>query len=529
MRKLLRLLLFNLGLLGLLLGLVWLTQRPSGVPEPGPTETPISVAQAETPAASVQPESLPLPSPAASAAPVLGMTETPTLISPTAITDVGVVEPTPSDLILDPGDPLYNDAPTQTITLPTLITDVANIRNAHLTFEFAFRNHGPGEVTSLDVYVVVPQSRDNQRISNLEFSAAYTPTVDRYDQQMAHFRFTNLAPGQVARVAWEGDVEIEAKNYNLDPERVTGLDTIPPDLLETYTTNESKYRLDSSIIQRAARSAANGATDPYWIARNVHDFVARRLSYANDGQWDDAETVFLRRTGSCSEYSFLYIALCRANGLPARYVAGTRQRKEGVYVDTLFHRWTEVYLPPYGWVPVDTLHDDRIGGPRYDYFGGISDERFATTVSGGDSEYLGWNYHYGYRYDYGEVQPEVSRTRRFVWEPYPSELRAVPESLAGFAVPGVVDAPVGKLGTVTTNGVYDWSVRSTSSWLRLDKEEGSTPDVMWVLADTTGLELGVYRGEVVLESGPLGSTITVPVELNVVEEIPGMPPEGFGP
>lgn len=529
MRKLLRLILFNLGLLGLLLGLVWLTQRPSGLSDPGMTGTAVVVAQVETPAESGQPESAPLPSPLPSAELLATVTETPSGNSATSIPDIGVVEPTPLDLILDPGDPLYNDAPTQTLTLPALITEVANIRNAHLTFEFVFSNHGPGDVTSLDVYVVVPQSRYNQRISKLEFSAPYTLTVDRYDQQMAHFKFTDLAPGQDARVAWEGDVEIEAKNYNLDPERVTGFDTIPPEILETYTTDEEKYRLDSSVIQRAARLAAEGATSPYWIARNVHDFVARRLSYSNDGQWDDAETVYLRRNGSCSEYSFLFIALCRANGLPARYVAGTRQRKEGVYEDTLFHRWAEVYLPPYGWVPVDALHDDRIGGPRYDYFGGISDERFATTVSGGDSEYLGWNYHYGYRYDYGEERPEVSRKRRFIWEPYPSELRAVPESLSGFAVPGTADAPIGTLGIVTTNGAYDWSVRSTTGWLRLDKEAGSTPDVVGVRADTTGLELGLYRGEVVLESGPLGSIVTVPVELNVVGEVPGASSGGSGP
>jgi hypothetical protein len=529
MRKFLRLVLFNLGLLGLLLGLVWLTQRPSGLSDPGTTGTPVVEAQVETPVEPVQPETTPLPSPLASAAPLVTVTEMPTESSSTATPDLGIVEPTPADLILDPGDPLYNDAPTQTLTLPALITEVANIRHAHLTFEFVFSNHGPGDVTSLDVYVVVPQSRYNQHISNLEFSAPYTLTVDRYDQQMAHFRYTDLAPGQDATVAWEGDVEIEAKNYNLDPERVTGFDTIPPEILETYTTDEEKYRLDSSVIQRAARSAARGATNPYWIARNVHDFVARRLSYSNDGQWDDAETVYLRRNGSCSEYSFLFIALCRANGVPARYVAGTRQRKEGVYVDTLFHRWAEIYLPPYGWVPVDALHDDRIGGPRYDYFGGISDERFATTVSSGDSEYLGWNYHYGYRYDYGEERPEVSRKRRFVWEPYPSELRAVPESLAGFAVPGTADAPIGTLGIVTTNGAYDWSVRSASDWLRLDKEEGSTPDVVGVLADTTGLELGLYRGEVMLESRPLGSIVTLPVELNVVDEVPGASSEGSGP
>lgn len=521
MRKALRLILFNLGLLGVLLVLVWITQRPAGPIGTGPTVAPDPATQVAAPAGTEASESALSGSALPPATPLAGETEMPGGDGATAIPGIGVVEPLPVDLILDTGDPLYNDAPTQTVSFPDLNTQVANIRHAHLTFEFAFSNKGPGPVTSLDLYVSIPQSRENQRISDLQFSVPFTLTVDQYDQEIAHVHFTNLAAGRAARVTWEGDIEIEAKNYGLDPDLVTDLDTIPPDILATYTTDEEKYRLDSPVIQQAARAAAEGATNPYWIARNVHDFVGRRLTYLNDGQWDDAETIYLRRSGSCSEYTFLFVSLCRANGLPARYVAGTRQRKEGVYKDVLFHRWAEVYLPSYGWVPVDALHGDRAGGPDYAYFGGISDERFVTTVSGGDSEYLGWNYHYGYSFKYEDERPEVSRTRHFIWEPYPSELRTISETVSGFALPDTVDAPVGSLGIVTTNGAYDWSVMSSSTWLRLDRDEGTTPDLVWVQADTTGLAVGLYRGEVVLESKPLGKMVTVPVELNVVEEIPG--------
>ena len=125
-------------------------------------------------------------------------------------------------------------------------------------------------------------------------------------------------------MSWEGLVAIEALDYGLDPGLVGGLDQIPADIITTYTTNEAMYRLESQTIQDAAQAAAEGATNPYWIARNVHDFVAERLECVNDHQWDDAETVYLQGHGSCSEYTFLFVALCRANGLPARYVGATR-------------------------------------------------------------------------------------------------------------------------------------------------------------------------------------------------------------
>lgn len=423
------------------------------------------------------------------------------------------------DLILDPSDPPDNDAPVLIGASRSFAIEAVNPRHAHLTFDFLFRNDGPGLVTRLDVYVAVPSNRDNQHISDLSFSSPYTLLTDRYGQAIAYFQFTNLSPGQQATVSWEGDVEIEAMDYEVDPSQVTGLDQIPPGIVSAYTTNESMYRLESQIIQDAAQVAADGATNPYWIARNVHDFVANRLTYLNDNRWDDAETVYLQQHGSCSEYTILFIALCRANGLPARYVGGTRQREEGIYVDTVFHRWAEVYLPPYGWVPVDVTHDDVSGGPVHTYFGAVTDERFVTAVSGGDSEYLGWNYHSSYRYYYSGSRPDRTRERSFIWEPYPPELRANPTSLTSFILPNTTDTVIWGLDIITTNGSYDWLLSSAVSWLQLSKNSGTTPDTVQVMADTTGFGLGSHTGQVTLQSNLLGSSVTVPVEVLVVDEI----------
>ncbi|MCD6331566.1 MAG: transglutaminase domain-containing protein [Thermoplasmata archaeon] len=50
------------------------------------------------------------------------------------------------------------------------------------------------------------------------------------------------------------------------------------------------------------------------MAIKLHDYVIKTLDYAIDGRWDDAPTVLKRGNGSCSEYCFAYIALCRAAG-----------------------------------------------------------------------------------------------------------------------------------------------------------------------------------------------------------------------
>ncbi len=58
--------------------------------------------------------------------------------------------------------------------------------------------------------------------------------------------------------------------------------------------------------------------------------------------------------GKCTDISSLFIALCRAAGVPAREVFGLRLGKKAEEDITGYqHCWAEFYLPGYGWVPVD--------------------------------------------------------------------------------------------------------------------------------------------------------------------------------
>jgi hypothetical protein len=56
--------------------------------------------------------------------------------------------------------------------------------------------------------------------------------------------------------------------------------------------------------------------------------------------------------GDCSEYSYLFVALCRAAGIPARVQAGFAFHRVGEALED-GHMWAEYYLENYGWVPVD--------------------------------------------------------------------------------------------------------------------------------------------------------------------------------
>jgi len=58
--------------------------------------------------------------------------------------------------------------------------------------------------------------------------------------------------------------------------------------------------------------------------------------------------------GVCQDHAHLMLALCRARGLPARYVSGYVD--VGEVSDAASHAWVDVWLEDAGWVAVDVSH-----------------------------------------------------------------------------------------------------------------------------------------------------------------------------
>ena len=52
------------------------------------------------------------------------------------------------------------------------------------------------------------------------------------------------------------------------------------------------------------------------------------MYYERSGGWNTAPIVLERGNGSCSEYTFVFISMCRAAGVPARYVGSVVERGE---------------------------------------------------------------------------------------------------------------------------------------------------------------------------------------------------------
>ncbi len=270
-------------------------------------------------------------------------------------------------------------------------------REAEVRMVYRIANDGPGDVLDAVVNFAMPRNLENQELlGELVFEPG--PPVfgtDSWGQDIATFKRQVIKPGERFQVGYTAKVRMGELNYILIPEKVGSLDEIPADIRSAYTIDGQRLQVGSELVQETSQKIVGDETNPYWIARKIFNWVIEALEYERIGGWDVPETLIKRGTGSCSEYAFLFIALCRAAGLPARYEAGAMVRGDDASVDDVHHRWVEVYLPGYGWIPIDPSGGDKsTTGGQADYIGRLSNRAFITTHNGGGSEELSWTYNY---------------------------------------------------------------------------------------------------------------------------------------
>ena len=274
-------------------------------------------------------------------------------------------------------------------------------RDAWVVFMHQVRNFGPDPLPNLDVYLAVPRDLTTQQLlAQPGFEPAPAEFLaDQWGQKVARFSFKNVAAASAATVRMKVHLISKTVHWVIYPENVQSLWKIPADVRRRYLADSPKYDVKNPVIKQAVKESVGTERNPYWIARKIYRHIHQKMHYERVGGWDVAPKVLQRGSGSCSEYSYVFISMCRAAGLPARYVGSLVVRKDDASYDDVYHRWAEVYLPPYGWVPVDPSRGDKpTEAERADSFGHLYHDFLITTHGGGGSNLLDWNYNHNHRF-----------------------------------------------------------------------------------------------------------------------------------
>lgn len=179
----------------------------------------------------------------------------------------------------------------------------------------------------------------------------YAPEPEKVFREHGHkyARFAFEDPKELFEVSIDVDAEIYASDLSNALRVVRSASVTLPDP-EPWLAEERFLEKDAPEIQKVARSIVG--RDDLDTLRQIVAYVGKTLTYAKDDPADvGALAVLRKKQGVCSGFADLFVALCRAKGIPARcctgYVATTR--------DPL-HRWAEAFIRNVGWVPFDPTH-----------------------------------------------------------------------------------------------------------------------------------------------------------------------------
>lgn len=240
--------------------------------------------------------------------------------------------------------------------------DWKRAHRASYLLQQTFRYDYPAPIKDLNHrLIVIPperfgdQKRLRYRLSVNRDEARFENEHDRFGNLIAHVFVSEVSNA----IEFTAEVEVErnvsephrlpsgwlADDYLLQPRRLTAAD--------------ERIRLEAEWL---ALSAEWGVP----LADRINDWVYQSMTYRHDvtGINTTAAEALALGAGVCQDYAHLMLAMCRACGLPSRYVSGHLLGQGGT------HAWVQVVLPAndgsgeaIAW-PFDPTHASR-GGLAY--------------------------------------------------------------------------------------------------------------------------------------------------------------------
>ena len=159
---------------------------------------------------------------------------------------------------------------------------------------------------------------------------------------------------------------------NISEEESQTFNEIPNDLKEKYTKAEGPWLTNQTELQDLAHSLAGNETRVLTVVKNFAAWIANEsnIRYGiHDVPLYPNETLTLRE-GDCDDKAILLVTLCRIYGIPSYLQVGciydpttppsneTYWQGHVIFISKRisWHGWAIVYIPPWGWLPVDLTY-----------------------------------------------------------------------------------------------------------------------------------------------------------------------------
>ena len=177
-----------------------------------------------------------------------------------------------------------------------------------------------------------------------------------------------LVPGESLSFSVEYRITSrEGEAPDISVEASGTLNQIPNSLREDYCGPAACWQTDFQPLRELAFNLSYGKEKVLEIVASFVSWIHSNIRYESYDMPRYPNETYLSRKGDCDDQANLFITLCRIVGIPAYLQLGCIYVPEATprlyrsweghcetYVRSIgWHGWAVVYVPPWGWLPVD--------------------------------------------------------------------------------------------------------------------------------------------------------------------------------
>ncbi len=268
--------------------------------------------------------------------------------------------------------------------------ETANTSQPDRRFRFTYETTVPPFETAqdaVDVWIPMPHDTPQQDVTavaidcTIPFAESVEPATGN---RILHVRVPRGDQGTPIRYS----CDVVRRRWCVPVPPPAPLEIAPDDA--PHLAANAKVPTDGFILERLHGVLRKGDA-PVVTVRRVFDHLIATLAYDRRGctperahELGDLQKACDAQSGTCTEFHGIFVGMCRAAGIPARFRFGFNvpfDKPEGWIGG--YHCWAEVRLPGAGWFPIDVTEaikeEVRGGNPDF-FFGGLNCHRVELTT-----------------------------------------------------------------------------------------------------------------------------------------------------
>jgi transglutaminase-like putative cysteine protease len=267
-------------------------------------------------------------------------------------------------------------------------TDVTAAELQKIRYEFTYSAQVtdlPPDASSIDLWIPVPSDTDGQEVTDVRVASPGDGTIGtepQYQNRMFHRRFagpfsasSDVSAELVFQVV-RTEIHIPEAKQLAATKQLSAV--LPHDV---YLRPNRLIPIDGKVQEIAL--SLQLPKDPLRTGRRLYDYLLERMTYnwkAEGAGRGDVLWACDSRTGDCTDYHSMFIALCRSQGIPADHEFGFPIRTdESSGKLAHYHCWARFFVKGVGWVPVDISEADKHPELKEYNFGSLSAKLLKLT------------------------------------------------------------------------------------------------------------------------------------------------------